>query len=246
MSGINFCITFTTIPSRLKTLKKTIESIEKQTLKPNKIFLNIPYNYQRFPNSKILDTDLKNLETKLLEISRCNDFGPATKIMGSLEKVKKYDCSIIIDDDHIYDKKFCEIFINAFKKEKKNYSFYTQIIFDIKMAQCADGFLIDNQNLDLIEKFYQKYVKDNKNLFLDDDLWISIYLQKIKKTNIENLIDIFRNETKKNVVYDIHTSIDALSEKVHNPNKFFNRRKIAKIEYLKFRLKNYFNNLSQL
>ena len=114
------------------------------------------------------------------------------------------------------------------------------------MAQCADGFLIDNQNLDLIEKFYQKYVKDNKNLFLDDDLWISIYLQKIKKTNIENLIDIFRNETKKNVVYDIHTSIDALSEKVHNPNKFFNRRKIAKIEYLKFRLKNYFNNLSQL
>ena len=65
MSGINFCITFTTIPSRLKTLKKTIESIEKQTLKPNKIFLNIPYNYKRFPNSKILDTDLKNLETKL-------------------------------------------------------------------------------------------------------------------------------------------------------------------------------------
>ena len=153
MSGINFCITFTTIPSRLKTLKKTIESIEKQTLKPNKIFLNIPYNYQRFPNSKILDTDLKNLETKLLEISRCNDFGPATKIMGSLKKVKKYDCSIIIDDDHIYDKKFCEILINAFKKEKKNYSFYTQKIFDIKMAQCADGFLIDNQNLDLIEMF---------------------------------------------------------------------------------------------
>ena len=245
MADTNFCITFTTIPSRIKTLKKTIESIEQQTLKPNKIYLNIPYKYHRFPNSKILDIDIKNLESKLLEVSRCNDFGPATKIMGSLEKVKKYDCSIIIDDDHIYDNKFCEIFINAFEKERKNYSFYLQKIFDIKMAQCADGFLIDNQNLDLIERFYYKYVKDNKNLFLDDDLWISIYLQKIKSSKIENLIDIFKNETGKNVVYDIHTTIDALSEKVHNPKKFFNRRKIAKIEYLKFRLKIYFNNFNQ-
>ena len=43
MSETNFCITFTTIPSRVKTLKRTIESIEQQTLKPDKIFLNIPY-----------------------------------------------------------------------------------------------------------------------------------------------------------------------------------------------------------
>jgi hypothetical protein len=245
MPDTNFCITFTTIPSRIKALKKTIKSIEKQTLKPNKIFLNIPYKYHRFPNTKILDSDLKNLKSELLEVSRCDDFGPATKIMGSLEKVKKYDCSIIIDDDHIYDNNFCEIFINAFEKERKNYSFYMQKIFDIEMAQCADGFLIENQNLDLIEKFYYKYVKNNKNLFLDDDLWISIYLQKIKLSKIENLIEIFRNKTGKYTVYDIHTSIDALSEKIHSPKKFLNRRKIAKIEYLKFTVKNYFSNFNQ-
>ena len=90
MPDTNFCITFTTIPSRIKTLKKTIESIEKQTLKPNKIFLNIPYKYHRFPNTKILDSDLKNLKSELLEVSRCDDFGPATKIMGSLKKVKTF------------------------------------------------------------------------------------------------------------------------------------------------------------
>ena len=33
----NFCITFTTIPSRLNSIHKTIESIERQTLKPKKI-----------------------------------------------------------------------------------------------------------------------------------------------------------------------------------------------------------------
>jgi hypothetical protein len=245
MTNTNFCVTFTTIPSRIKTIKKTIESIEKQTLKPNKIFLNIPNEYYRFPKIEIIDSDIKNLETNLVEITRCDDFGPATKIMGSLEKIKKYDCSIIIDDDHIYNSRFCEIFIKEFEKEKKNYSFYLQKIFDIKMAQCADGFLINNENLDLIESFYYKFVKKNKNLFLDDDLWISIYLQKIKSSEIVNLIDVFKDKTKKNIVYEIHTAIDALSEKIHYPKKFFNRRKIAKMEYIKFCIKNYFNNLSQ-
>ena len=35
-----FCVTLTTIPSRLSSLDKTIKSIEDQTLRPNKIFLN--------------------------------------------------------------------------------------------------------------------------------------------------------------------------------------------------------------
>ena len=114
------------------------------------------------------------------------------------------------------------------------------------MAQCADGFLINCKNLDKIEKFYDIYVKKNRNLFLDDDLWLSIYLQKIKKTEIENLIDIFTKETNKKLVYEIHSSVDALSNYIHNPKKFINRRKIAKFEYLIFKLKNYFNNFNHL
>ena len=243
--SINFCVTFTTIPSRIKTLGKTIESINNQTLKPNKIFLNIPYEYHRFPNAKILDRDIKNINYNLVEINRCEDFGPATKIMGSLEKIKKYDCAIIIDDDHIYNNKFCEIFINEFEKRNENYSYYIQKIFDINMAQCADGFLINCKYLDKIKQFYEQHVKNNNNMFMDDDLWISIYLQKIKESKIINLIDIFRKRTGKHVVYDIHTNIDALSEKIHSPKKFINRRKIAKIEYLKFKIKNYLNSFIQ-
>jgi len=114
----NFCITFTTIPSRLNSIHKTIESIKRQTLKPKKIFLNIPYKYYRFPKIEILNQDLIKYEDDLVEISRCEDFGPATKIMGSLNKVKKFDCAIIIDDDHIYNNKMCEIFIKEFEKKK--------------------------------------------------------------------------------------------------------------------------------
>ena len=114
------------------------------------------------------------------------------------------------------------------------------------MAQCADGFLINSKYLNDIRKFYDLYVKQNKNMFLDDDLWISIYLQIIKDAKIKNLINIFREETNKKLVYEVHSNVDALSDKIHSPKKFINRRKIAKFEYIKFRIKNYFNNFNQL
>ncbi len=241
----NFCITLTTIPSRLEDIYKTIKSIEEQTLKPNKIFLNIPKEYYRFPGTEIKDYEIKKIQSELLKVNRCSDFGPATKIMGSLNDVKKYDCVIIIDDDHIYHSKMCEIFIKEFEKKKSNYSFYIQKIFNLNMAQCADGFLINCEYLDEIEKFYELYVKNNKIFFLDDDLWISIYLQTIKKRKILNLIENFKKETNRELVYDIHSNFDALSNDIHKPNKFFNRRKKAKFEYVKFMIKHYFRNFNQ-
>ena len=116
----NFCITLTTIPRRINDVYKTLDSIKDQTLKPSKIFLNVPNQYYRFPNAKIFDEDLEKIKSNFVEITRCDDFGPATKILGSLDKVKKYDCAIIIDDDHIYDKRMCEIFIDEFEKKKNN------------------------------------------------------------------------------------------------------------------------------
>lgn len=240
--NLKFCVTLTTIPSRLKDIGKTIETIRNQTLKPEKIFLNIPIKYYRFPNEIIDKTLIEKIRSDDIEISRCNDYGPATKLMGSIKKIKEFDCVIIVDDDHLYHNKMCEIFINEFKKDMVNYSFYQNKIFDIKMAQCADGFLINTKFLDEIEKFYDRYVHKNLNLYLDDDLWFALYLQIIKKVNIKNIIDIFRNKTGRKLVYDVHSDKDALSKDIHNPKKFISRRKIAKIEYIKFKIKNFFFN----
>ena len=52
--------------------------------------------------------------------------------------------------------------------------------------------------------------------------------------------------TKKKLVYEIHSTVDALSDNIHNPKKFLNRRKIAKIEYIKFMIKNYFSSFNQV
>ena len=231
-----------TIPSRIKNIHEVITNLNKQTLKPNKIYLNIPYIYKRFPNEIIEDKDIQNLHHENLEIVRCNDFGPGTKIMGSIKKVRNYDCVIILDDDHIYDKNICEIFMNAFQNENINYSFYLNKIFNINMGQCADGFLINTNLLEDIEIFYEKYVKNNINMFHDDDLWLAIYLQKEKKSLIKNLISTFREKTKKKIVYsqNENSTKDGLHLTVHKDGLFLNRRKIQKIEFIKYFIKSKF------
>ena len=235
----NFCVTLTTIPARLKEINKTINSINNQTLKPKKIFLNIPKQYYRFPNEKIDESYIKKIENENIVVSRCDDYGPATKLMGSIQQIREFDCAIIIDDDHIYHEKMCEIFIEEFNRKRINYSFYSDKIFDIKMAQCADGFLVNTDFLDKIEIFYKKNVMNNKNLFMDDDFWFALYFQLNKKVETENIIEIFRKKTGKKIVYDIHSNKEALSKSVHNPNKIINRKKIAKIEYIKFKVKRF-------
>ena len=109
------------------------------------------------------------------------------------------------------------------------------------MGQGADCILINTKDLNKIENFYRVYVKNNKNLFLNDDLWISIYLQFIANNKIINLSDLYKNKTNKDIVYEKHSNIDSLKDVIKKG--ILNRRKIAKLEYLKFKVKNYFRSL---
>ena len=99
------------------------------------------------------------------------------------------------------------------------------------MGQCADGFLINVNLLDKIEVFYEKYVKNNKNMFLDDDLWLAIYLQKEKKSQIRNLNEIFFKKTNKKIVYsqNINSKIDSLYLNEHKDGFLLNREKFKKL-----------------
>ena len=52
-------ISISTIPSRIKSIDKTINSLLSQTLKPDKIFVNIPNKYKRFKYN-IEEKDMPN------------------------------------------------------------------------------------------------------------------------------------------------------------------------------------------
>ena len=180
-------VSISTIPPRIKNLEKSVKSILSQTLKPDKIFINIPYKYKRFKEI-ISDDQIPNFKDTSIEVTRCEDSGPGTKLLGSLDKMKKDSLVILADDDNIYENYMVEKFYYFYKVAPENaYSFYVHPLDNFPIGQGADGFAINTNALQGIKNFYEKIVKDYKELFLYDDPWISYFLYNIKKNKILSL-----------------------------------------------------------
>ena len=180
-------VSLTTIPQRVKNLNKSVESLLKQLKKPDKIFVNIPLKYKRFEET-IDDNKIPKFDNSAVEITRCEDYGPGTKLLGSLDKFEKNSLLILADDDHVYEDYMIEKFFYFYSKAPNNaYSFYVYPLENFPVGQGADGFAINTNHLTGIKNFYDKVVKDYKELFLNDDLWISYFLYFFKKNKILSL-----------------------------------------------------------
>jgi len=239
---INFCVSLSAVPSRFESVKKVVNSLKAQTVKPSKIFLNIPYNYKRFPEIKDINLDIfKDIKDDNFEICRCEDYGPGTKLLGSINSLKNFDFVILVDDDHYYHPKMCEIFNKCFNLNKEQaYSFFTVKIYDLIMGQGADGFLVNTNHLSGIMDFYNKHVRDYKYCFLNDDFWVSMYLNKFKKKKVISLEDITIKEINQKYVYKKINFSEPLY-KIYN--KIFTRRNYAKYHYLRILLQEKFFKL---
>ena len=151
------------------------------------IFINIPFKYRRF-NETIKDDEIPKFDSSVVEITRCEDCGPATKLLGSLDKLEKNSLVILFDDDHVYENYMVEKFSYFYSKAPNNaYSFYVHPLGKFGIGQGADGFAINTNFLGGIKNIYNKIVKDYKELFLYDDLWISYFLYFFKKNKILSL-----------------------------------------------------------
>ena len=235
---IKFCLSLSCIPARFENLHLTINSLQQQTLKPDKIFLNIPYKFRRFPHVDVNIDKLKNINFDNLEIIRCDDFGPGTSLIGPLDKLKNYDCVILVNDDHAYNEKMCEILIEKFKENMEAaYSFFIYHIWGMPIAQTADGFLVNTKLLTGVREFYNKHVSTSNTLFLNDDFWLSIYLNKLRNTKILSLEYLIKDRTGERLIYKQHIKQNALTDS-YNP--FLSRRTYAKFDYIKILFKEYF------
>ena len=74
------------------------------------------------------------------------------------------------------------------------------------IGQGADGFAINTNHLTGIKIFYDKVVRDYKELFLYDDLWISYFLYFFKKNKILSLQEHLKknNDGKPSLIYKTH------------------------------------------
>ncbi len=98
------------------------------------------------------------------------------------------------------------------KYPNKAYSFYVHPLGNFGIGQGADGFAINTNHLKGINNFYDKVVKDYKELFLYDDLWISYFLNFFKKNKILSLQEHLKknDDGKPSLIYKIHIATSGL------------------------------------
>jgi hypothetical protein len=103
-SRSNVVVSLTTIPSRLPHIEATIKSLLDQTLPPAKIVLNVPDYSERERRGYDVPPQLATLS--VVEVHRCDDLGPATKLIPTLRRCRPDDLIVVVDDDRIYPRTF--------------------------------------------------------------------------------------------------------------------------------------------
>lgn len=113
-------VSLTTSPRRIKHIQPVIDSIMKQTIKPDRIYLNLPNVFKR--DNSVFQKPLPEFITNnpLVYVNWCEDMGPITKVLPTIELEKDPETLILsIDDDIYYSPDHIELFL-AFSKAYPN------------------------------------------------------------------------------------------------------------------------------
>lgn len=172
-------LSFTTIPERFNEANQLVRSILMHLNGFTKLYLNIPTEYKQFPNTTI-DVSMFPTNDRRFELVRCKDYGPATKLIPTLEKLQGQLCNLIIFDDNPYHMDAFKIL--AEKQElnhSKSFSYYTYAYKNLKrVAQGVDMISFWVPHLKYFMRYYEEHASKNEYCFFVDDLVISSYLNK--------------------------------------------------------------------
>lgn len=205
-------VSLTTIPTRIAGIEPCIQSLHEQTVPPEAIFLCIPKTYKSHGETANVPASL--LENyPLLTIVPCEqDFGPGTKLLGSLDRVGRNPDTlvVVVDDDSTYRNYMLEEFARAFRDNPNHgYSFFVFKYRGIHVGQGCDGLAIPAPMLDGLPDYFER-IRDNEYAFFVDDLWLSHYLQFTGHRVISLRNKIREGRLVKGTIYHIYNEANAL------------------------------------
>jgi hypothetical protein len=182
-------VTLTTIPTREDSVIKTIESIQRGTVQPDVIYVNLPEWYPRFKRGPD-----PNLKTKLRDlgvtVNECKDYGVLTKLLPTLDiETDPETLIVIVDDDMNYQHRFLEGLVKGYNEFKcpvgysgiaypesvlKAYGHLRYHVFfghgtRTEMLECSFGFAIPRGVMDGFPKFEPMSDTTEKYVYLSDD-----------------------------------------------------------------------------
>jgi mannosyltransferase OCH1-like enzyme len=184
----------TTVPSRLPYLNSIINQMyNKQIFRADNFYINVPYVSKR-TGEKYNDRLLDKIDTKggWVIINRCEDIGPATKLLPTSEHEDADNTIIItVDDDQIYDPSVIGLLVN-YGNLNKNCAISTKsMTYDLQKSQCTKELEDDDLNVTFLEGFgcilyRRRFIKpdwwtlmrtQSEECFLSDDLTFSTLLR---------------------------------------------------------------------
>jgi hypothetical protein len=134
-------VSLTTIPGRTEYLAEFLRGINRQTVQPSKIELNIPSEYQRRDLGVL---DRRSIPSDFV-VCDCVDYGPATKIIPTVARYNNCDVKIVYcDDDRVYNQSWLKRLID------KSNEFPDHAICE----ECL--------SIEMIERRYWRHRKDMK------------------------------------------------------------------------------------
>jgi len=191
-------VSLTTTPYRIHQIQPVIDFIVTENISLNAIYLNVPHYFKRDNLEYKIPQWLQ--DNKNITILRTEDYGPATKLLGSLEQAAMPENAIIItvDDDITYPKNLLlYLAYRAYKNPDKaigisgmnpHYNKKGQIITDGSGIGLKANFT-NNASVAILEGFggiaYRRKFFDNsifeivnapRECINSDDLYLSFYL----------------------------------------------------------------------
>lgn len=227
-------VSFTTTPTRIHKIEPMIQSILNQKRQPDFIIANLPNEYIRDKN-KLIIPDFINNNNKII-VNRCEDYGPATKLVGILSKTNLFndkDYIITVDDDIKYQNtllEYYEKFINlndnnvyglsGFNFNKNGYLNWIDNNNIIRNCSCLEGWA----SICYPSKFLKKDIllelkTAPEYLLFSDDVLVSNYFKKVTRLI---LIRTNKFNHNKNIILGYGNEKDALHNQKGNSTHLLN------------------------
>jgi len=184
-------VSLTTSPTRIWKIKPTLESLIAQTIKPEKIVINIPNVFSRTQETYEIPEFLKDMSG--VEIFRCSeDYGPGTKLIPTLHRISIDDDVWIAtcDDDIQYLPYTLETYVRsagvfherpAMSLSGFSFNQRDEIVPTMKVSvvDVIEGYGMAIYHRSHFKKSFFSYVENclkDKATRVSDDLYVSNYL----------------------------------------------------------------------
>lgn len=166
-------ISLTVTPERLVSVffKDVIEHLKRQSAPVENIIINVPHVYKRTGGNYIVPEWLE--QDPLVIVNRCEDMGPATKLLGYWDKLESEDLLCVVDDDVIYLPNTLEKLLAAHQRFPG--TVVTTVVDRHGSPTGYSGYLVQRQTLAIDESDLNDLIK---HCFYVDDTWLGKMLRR--------------------------------------------------------------------